>query len=224
MEIRKLGRLKAQDSRDRLFTLKKKETPKHTKMFWYTSPAYDQGETSECVAYSGVKFLDSAPIRNREFSLKFSFHELYKECQRNDEWFGEDYDGTSVRALFKVLKNKGFIERYEWAFDLETVVNYILTTGPMVVGTWWFDDMFYPNPRNQFISASGRMSGGHAYVIKGCNTKTICPDGSQGAFRIINSWGPNWGLRGCASISFKDFEKLILADGEACTAIEKLNA
>ena len=219
--MRKLGRLIEKDQRDRMFAMKpQKASSDLTYKFWYTSPAYDQGMTSQCVAYSGIKYLDTGPIRNRDFDVKkhFSFTDLYRDCQRNDAWDGEEYDGTSVRALFKILKRDGYVDRYEWAFDLATVVNHVLTTGPVVMGTWWTEDMFDVDDRG-FIHATGSPAGGHAYLLKGVNKGTWCTDGSRGAFRIINSWG-NWGQNGCASISFNDLEALLLSDGEACAAHE----
>mgnify|MGYP006891290300 CR=1 FL=1 len=72
---------------------------------------------------------------------------LYNEAQKIDQWPGEDYDGTSVRAGAAVLKSKGYISGYNWAWDVETVVNALLTLGPVVVGTWWTYDMFFPNEK-----------------------------------------------------------------------------
>lgn len=221
---RKFGRIYEPDERDFNFALSKKPLSSNkTKAFYYTEPAYDQGVTPQCVAYAGLKWLDTAPVRNRIHNFPLDFTTLYQKCQKNDRWPGENYEGTSVRALFKVLKQMGFVSRYEWAFDLETVVNHVLTTGPMVVGTWWYEDMMHPDNFNmRFVRPYGRAVGGHAYIIKGVNTRSLCPDGSRGAFRIMNSWGQNWGLRGCASISFKDFDRLLQANGEVCTATEIL--
>ncbi|NJL70412.1 MAG: hypothetical protein HC888_01780 [Candidatus Competibacteraceae bacterium] len=217
---RKLARLAAPDHRDRLFGLMPPKANSDLKYkFWYTSPAYDQGSTSQCVAYSGIKYLDSAPIRNRDFALNVGFSELYHRCQLIDEWPGENYDGTSVRALFKILKEMGYIQEYRWAFDIPTMVQHVLTTGPMVVGTDWHTGMYSVDGRG-FIHPTGRSNGGHAYMIKGVNTRTVCPDGTIGAFRIINSWGIDWGVNGCASISFAAFAQLLARGGDACCATE----
>jgi C1A family cysteine protease len=84
--------------------------------------------------------------------------------------------------------------------------------GPVVVGTNWYNGMFYPN-RNGLIKISGRIAGGHAYVINGVNTVTRL-------FRIKNSWGQSWGQSGHAYISFTDMERLIRERGEICFAVE----
>jgi hypothetical protein len=125
---------------------------------------------------------------------------------------GNSYDGTSVRAGAKVLQNAGFISIYNWAWDLNTTINSILTLGPVVAGTWWTRDMFYPD-KNGIISANGDKIGGHAYLLDGVNIE-------RKIFRIKNSWGRNWGKNGFAYISFDDMEKLILDDGEICLATE----
>ena len=52
------------------------------------------------MAYAIAKWLECNPVKNK---LPMSLEAFYKERQRNDKWIGEDYDGTSVRAAFKVF-------------------------------------------------------------------------------------------------------------------------
>ncbi len=217
-----LGRRHAPDERDRKHLLPRPrrgelaELPR--RKMWSSPGVLDQGDTSQCVAYSSTKWLTGGPICNK---LPFPrIEDFYHECQRNDEWQGENYDGTSVRAAFKVLKQKGVVSRYAWAFDCETAVNHVLGVGPMVFGTDWHRDMFTPD-RWGYIEPNGPIEGGHAYCIVGADRDRVHPlTGAKGAFRIVNSWGAGWAQKGRCWLSFADADKLIKADGEACTAFE----
>jgi hypothetical protein len=213
-----LGRRQAEDPRDKGYALKapRPELSRRSMHWIMSGPCDDQGGTSQCVAYSGVHWLRSFPVLNKRLNQA----DLYKDCQRNDEWAGEDYDGTSVRALFKVLKQRGLVSEYRWAWDAETCVNHLLTTGPMVVGTEWTMEMARGTDRFGYIAPDGEVVGGHAYLLIGASRDKKNPDGTIGAVRIVNSWGPKWGQKGRAWLSVPDLRRLLERDGEACTATE----
>lgn len=212
-----IGRLIATDPRDSSYPLQTRGNPSsHRKFWWMGKDVLDQGALPHCVAYSGLKYLQAGPVTN-EFD--YATKELYDMCQAVDEWPGTDYDGTSVRACFKTLKRMGYIKEYRWAYDVQTIVTQLLTVGPVVMGTNWNLDMFSLDKQG-FISYSGPNYGGHAYILCGVDTKKRCPDGSIGAFRMLNSWGRSWGQNGRAWISFSDMNELLKAYGEACVAIE----
>ncbi len=118
-----------------------------------------------------------------------------------------------MRAGAKVLKELGVIEEYRWASNANEVAAAILSVGPVVVGTPWYKDMFYPNNEG-IIVPGGDQAGGHAYVLNGVNLDT-------GYFRLKNSWGRGWGNDGYAYIRMEDFEKLMNEWGEACIGLEK---
>lgn len=230
-----LGRVIVEDVRDKKFPLSAKistASSKTHKYWWDNGWWGDQGRTSMCVAYSWVHYLEDGPVtqyydKKRTFSSEF-LHEsvapgkhqslfkpdaIYHAAQKVDAWPGENYKGTSVRAGAKVLKKLGVITEYRWASTLNEVIQAVLTTGPVVVGTWWYSDMFRPKDKG-LITATGTKSGGHAYLLNGVNVK-------KKLFRIKNSWGQDWGIKGHAYISFDDFEKLLQDQGEACVAFEK---
>lgn len=216
----KLGRVYVEDVRDKKYQLKSLlplELPGIDYKYWWPSGWWgDQQNTPYCVAFSWAHWLAEGPItqiRKRVGGTSpIDTTYLYSEAQKNDDWVGEDYEGTSVRAGAKILKRDGFISAYNWAWDIETIKNALLTKGPMVVGTSWYYGMFFPDS-NGLIRATGDVMGGHAYLLDGINMK-------KKLIRIKNSWGKSWGKNGFAYISFEDMEKLILEQGEACLAIE----
>ena len=146
---------------------------------------------------------------------------LYEECQDNDEWPGSNYDGTSVRALAKVLKLRGYLEKYLWALNVDAVVTHLANVGPVVFGTSWYNSMFEPD-KEGFINVfrDSGLAGGHAYMIKGYNMDKKCPGGDRGAIRVINSWGRGWGENGFAWLSFKNANTLLSDWGEGLVSNE----
>lgn len=212
-----LGRLVAEDNRDRQYLLPApRRAPERTFRSWIVpGPVLDQGGTSQCVAYSGGKYLMAHPVVNAVPDLST----LYRDCQRVDEWPGEDYDGTSVRALMKVFKARGLVSEYRWAFDMPTLVAALLERGPVVVGTSWHLDMFTPDTYG-YIYPEGQIVGGHAYLLVACNMRRKNSDGTTGAVRMINSWGPRWGDGGRAWITLQSLESLLWDNGEAAMATE----
>jgi len=220
----RLGRIMVEDERDNKYQIKSmlpKQSPGIDYKYWWTNGWWgNQGYLPHCVAYSWSHWLAAGPITQNK-SRKggrspIDTDYLYSEAQKIDQWPGEDYDGTSVRAGASILKQNGYITAYNWAWDIDTTVNALLTLGPVVVGTYWTYDMFFPNEKG-LIKASGNPMGGHAYLLDGVNVK-------KKLIRIKNSWGRDWGKNGFAYISFDDMDSLIKQYGEVClaTEVEKL--
>ncbi len=209
------GRIEAPDSRDRAFMMSAviPEAPQRTSRYWNSSGWWgNQGPHPYCVGFSWAHWVEDGPVTHKGMAPVVPPEEIYSEAQKIDEWPGEDYEGTSVRAGAKYLQSKGTISEYRWAWDVQTIADAILTKGPVVVGTNWYYDMFEPDEKG-IIKVGGQIVGGHAYLLNGVNTK-------KQLFRIKNSWGRNWGKKGHAYISFDDMAQLIAAQGEACLAIE----
>jgi hypothetical protein len=138
---------------------------------------------------------------------------VYDLAQHVDEFPGENYEGTTVRAGAKVLRAIGAIGAYEWAWDAKVLARHVLTVGPVVVGTDWHMGMHVPGTRG-LVELDGEYLGGHAWLVDGW-------DGARQEFRAKNSWGRNWGDRGRFRIALKDMQTLLDADGEACVGVER---
>jgi hypothetical protein len=216
---RAFGRTIAPDNRDQLYLMRDvlpDEGPQVTSQYWDDHHWWgDQGETPQCVGYSWAHWIEDGPVvhlldRSAPPVVQPSY--IYYEAQKVDEWEGEDYDGTSVRAGVKVLHRLGYVTEYRWAWDARTVADTVLAVGPVVVGTWWTEGMSYPDGSGRILP-TGRVQGGHAYVINGYDEATRL-------FRVKNSWGPDWGVNGYGFLHFDDLDALLRWDGEACLAIE----
>jgi hypothetical protein len=218
---RSFGRIFKEDERDKSFpvanVISTSSLPNIPKKNWWADGWYgNQGSTSRCVVYSWSHWFEDGPvieniILGRQKPI-FDTGQFYIECQKRDGINEESYEGTTVRAGAKVLKELGIVKEYRWAFSIDEVIKAVTYLGPMVVGTMWYERM--SNPSSKYImTPRGNPLGGHAYMINGI-------DNNNELFRIKNSWGTRWAQHGQAYISFRNFEKLLLDHGEACIAFQ----
>lgn len=218
---RGLGRLPAPDPRDMAYGLaaapalrssKAALEPNRRFRYWWPSGWWgDQGYTPHCVGYAWSHLLEDGPTTHRPFGAGqgpiIDPYIIYRQAQTLDEWAGEQYDGTSVRAGAKYLQREGLIRNYFWIHNLNDLAQTVLHRGPVVAGTWWYEDMFWPDELG-FIKPTGWAVGGHAFLINGVNL-------DRKVFRIKNSWGRTWGKIGHAYVSFDDMQVLMYG-GEFC--------
>jgi hypothetical protein len=222
-----LGRIQRTDFRDHNFlaaALIPDALPARTYRRWYVPPAWDQGDTPQCVAFAALMLLNAGPVRNVDLG-EADTAEFYAAAQAED---GDPlpHDGSTVRAAMTVLRDRGYITEYRWAFTVPDIVNWILRTGPVDFGTVWLNSMF--NTRtfrgDEFVDFNENTSeaGGHSYLAFGVNMNKTCPDGSRGAFEIQNSWGRVvWGRSGRAWLPFTAAAALMSAAGE-CACVNEI--
>ena len=213
---RKFDRSKYYDERSRDYPIRalfrKLDAQEPRSYTWGCEPHLDQGPDGACVGFSFAHEAAAKPqVHPTDYNLAMR---IYRRAQQIDEWTGEDYDGTSVLAGAKVMKELGYFESYYWALTLEEMQFGVSRKGPGVLGCWWWSGMMDPD-ENGYIHPTGKRVGGHAILVKGYNVKA-------GRFEVHQSWGDQWGQGGDAYISDEDMEKLLLNDGEFCLPVRTL--
>jgi len=213
------GRLYYNDFRDKKFPMRSVIPNISTRKYryWYPNGAWlDQGNKPYCVGYGWTHWVEDGPVTHApkipNSKPKFDPDVLYHEAQKVDEWEGEDYDGTSVRAGAKILTKWGLIKGYYWATTVSDIILALLESGPVTVGTTWYEGMSFPEKDGK-MSIRGMPQGGHCYVLDGINT-------TKKIFRVKNSWGRKWGKNGFGYIPIDEFRVLLVDYGEACLAVE----
>lgn len=234
--IHGLGRRFAPDSRDLLHPmaamLPGPTAPLPTNKRWnFRGAVLDQGSTQTCTAHAAAHFYRAEPIQHRR---DINPYDLYREGVLLDEWKQNDIEatypdsklqwGSSGRGMVKALEARGLIQEYRWASTLREATEWVLTRGPVLIGTNWYHDFEQPT-REGFVTfksqKGGGVAGGHETLLRGVDT-------TKGIALVVNSWGPGWNSgkakkcpKGHFLISFEDLERLFHEDGDAVSPIEK---
>jgi hypothetical protein len=188
---------------------------------WQTGPVLDQGREGACVGFGHSARIMALPDRHKEVDNAWA-REVYKAAQRIDEWPGEDYEGTSVLAGAKVLKNRGLYASYAWAFGVEDAVRAIGYLGPVVFGVPWLNDMMEPRPSG-LLEVTGPVVGGHCILGRGVRLRAVLPGEGLKPLEVVrwrNSWGESYGVAGDVFIKLEDLDRLLKMEGDCCLPIE----
>jgi hypothetical protein len=225
------GRRFVPDDRDRNYLMRRmlpdarRLTLAQKKTWAIDSTALNQRNTGTCVGHAWRNFMRCEPLRTEKGGP--SQFDIYRKAVLMDPWSGNDDEGrlpdghngmdsgTTIRAGAEAMTSFGRLKSYVWAFALQPAVEWVLTQGPVVLGTNWYSSFQSPDKEGIVrITSSARVVGGHAYLWRGVDTK-------RALARCTNSWGDRWGRSGEFFIPFRDLERLIHEDGEACSAVEK---
>lgn len=178
---------------------------------WSTKSQLDQGTTPHCTGFAWAHWSNALPTENTMSEQQA--HSIYYRAKEID---GEPRaeNGSTIHSSVKAMKDLGRVDAYAWTTDLEEIKQWVLTKGPMVVGTYWYAGMFDPNGTG-YVHPTGSIEGGHAYQIVGYSR-------GLDVFTFQNSWGKSWGDNGFfymhANEWFSVFSKN--NDGEACATVE----
>lgn len=178
---------------------------------WRLDTHLDQQQTPMCVGFSIAHEIAAKPQVSHVDAVIAAG--IYSLAQKNDSWAGEAYEGTSVLGGAKAATLMGFYEEYCWATTIDDIVLAVGYHGPAVFGTDWHATMFHPDETGRIVVAGG-VVGGHAYCVNRVDVK-------HERLWMVQSWGLDWGIGGCAWLSFDDAAALIANDGEAMVPVRR---
>jgi hypothetical protein len=183
----------------------------------------DQGSEGACVGHGVTGELTAEPVpvkltaANLPSGTPTNAQELafwlYRTAQRDDEWPGENYSGTSVNAGMRVARTLGLLGGWRWAETYEDFRDALVHVGPVVLAIPWYSGM-YAAPGG-LLRVSGQQVGWHCLLATGWHP-SLSVDGSPRTekFRLLNSWGTSWGSYGSAWIDRADlYDRLIAPNG-----------
>lgn len=181
----------------------------------------DQGQEGACVPHAWTHEAAAKPVVVRSYPRPnftatepqaFAF-ELYEWCRRNDEWAGENYDGTSVAAGAKGMVLAGGLLEYRWTHDADELAVAVSRKGPAVIGVDWYTGQMKTDV-DGVIHVRGTVEGGHSILVRGYNVTTR-------RFRLRNSWSKSWGVKGDCLMEHDDMAILMGEGGEGCLPLRR---
>jgi hypothetical protein len=185
---------------------------------WFTRDVYDQQGPS-CTAQTAIGVCRTGSANYRlfrpfwpDYDTEFERHDLYETSKDYDPWDGNNYDGTSTDAPFRLLAKREQIAEWRWLFGVDQLWNWVHNYGPAAAGTIWTTEMFRPRTDGH-ITPDGEPVGGHAYRIVQAQERRSGGH-TQRRFRVVNSWSRNWGQNGRCWIDYDSMGELLAQDGE----------
>ena len=214
----RLDRFQEFDARSRAFPIRELVSPQLRTRTWRCWTWLDQGSEGACVGFSWSHELAAAPYDILDITYDTA-RGIYLAAQRIDQWPGEGYSGTSVLAGAKIVRDRGFMREFRWAFGIDDLVATIANHGPVVLGIPWLRSMYAPDERG-VLTVEGEPIGGHAILARGLLLKRF----GRPVVRLRNSWGRDWGYDGDCFVYVEDLERLLKMGGEACVPVGRRRA
>lgn len=202
--------------------------PKKDLSSWFPEPG-DQGAQSSCVGWAvayGLKTYQEAVERKVRPTLGTTFSPSYIYNQIKG---GGCHAGSQIYDALNLVRSEGVAPMSEFRYDAAScntepdmstknaarpftiadwrrvdvsneveVKSQIASGFPVIIGMYIDHSFQNLSSRVVYKGRSGPLIGGHAMVVVGY-------DDGRGAYKVLNSWGTNWGDGGFGWISYSAF-------------------
>jgi hypothetical protein len=239
-----LGRHVNHDPRSRRFPFRSAPLDLSVTVFHQRHiPIFDQGNLGSCTGNAALGILATGPYWDAEPDswhvngplsnvTRIPWNEdgavhLYSAFTAADDYPGTyppNDTGSDGLTAAKVLTGLGIVPGYQHTFSLTDALT-ALQHFPLLVGTEWLDNMFYPDAYGR-IKATGPVDGGHEWIVDEFVPAGRLPyagpfplNAKQDFIGGTTSWGTSFGLDGRFYLSVADFGKLLKADGDVIVLI-----
>ncbi|SBW18567.1 hypothetical protein FDG2_0722 [Candidatus Protofrankia californiensis] len=176
----------------------------------------DQGDLGSCTGNAAVGWLGTDNVHRQGLASAPSGHLLDETYAVDVYAYATDVDnvpgeyppedtGSTGLAVAKVLKHRGFIQRYRHAFGLRSTLS-ALQSGPVLLGTVWLEEMFQPTTDGE-LTPDGAQAGGHEIVLDEIDVE-------RRRVWLTNSWSAEWGVDGRAWLSWDHLGYLLGQQGD----------
>jgi len=189
----------------------------------------DQNPNNNCVGWA-VGYALKTYLEKLEYNWDLSMNShlfsptfIYNQINLPDDYGGED-GGAYISDALNLLQNKGCAtyatmpndaditanpsvaafseaENYKifayWKILISTNVfkAFLATNTPIIIGYHIYDDFWLNDDNKIYDNLDGELRGNHANVLVGY-------DDNKKAFKVMNSWGEDWGENGFGWVSY----------------------
>lgn len=217
----RLGRSVNHDERSRAFPFRAPVGQELHSVRWHRAvPIFDQGNLGSCTGNAAAGWLATAnSLRpgltndaHRDGGTRIDEQYaigIYCRATVIDPFDGEyppTDSGSDGLSVTKVIQERGFVDSYRHAFDVDSALAALME-GPVLVGTIWRRGMFDPDARG-LVQPVGDIVGGHEYLLVGY-------DSDRTEVLFANSWGTGWGDQGHGRMTVDTLRELLAEDGDA---------
>jgi hypothetical protein len=198
-------------------------------------PIFDQGQLGSCEGNASLGIMATGPywdalgLQQQTYGLvgRYAWNEpgavlLYQDITAHDDIDGQyppDDTGSDGLSAAKWLTDQGVIPGYQHTFTLNDALTALMRF-PLLMGTEWLDNMFYPDSYGR-IKISGPVDGGHAwildeYVPAGASALSTGDPLSKAVAYVggTTSWGLSFGAQGRFFLPASGLGTLLAADGD----------